>query len=72
MLHTISDDQLDRALHVRDLTDPREGEQWDLQMIKADQAHRITEGNRKAAEGPPLNLTPFDTERVLRTRRRRQ
>src|SRR5688572_16343458 len=26
---------------------------------------RIVEGNRKAASGPPLNLMPFDVERVL-------
>ena len=27
---------------------------------------KIIEGNRKAASGPPLNLTPFDVERVVR------
>ena len=26
---------------------------------------RIIEGNRKAASGPPLNLAPFDVERVV-------
>ena len=26
---------------------------------------RIAEGNRKAASGPPLNLAPFDPERVV-------
>lgn len=32
-------------------TDPREGEQWDLPMIKADQAHAITDGNRDVLVG---------------------
>jgi Domain of unknown function (DUF1992) len=27
---------------------------------------KIADGNRKAASGPPLNLTPFDSERVVR------
>jgi hypothetical protein len=27
---------------------------------------RIADGNRRAASGPPLNLTPFDVERVVR------
>ncbi|WP_370290076.1 S8 family serine peptidase [Nocardioides sp.] len=31
--------------------DPREGEQWDLKMIKADQAHEITDGSRKVVVG---------------------
>lgn len=32
-------------------TDPREGEQWDMQMIKADQAHKITDGSRNVLVG---------------------
>jgi subtilisin family serine protease len=32
-------------------TDPREAEQWDLQMIKADQAHKITDGSRNVLVG---------------------
>jgi len=32
-------------------TDPREGEQWDLQMIKADQAHTVTDGSRNVLVG---------------------
>ena len=32
-------------------TDPREGEQWDLQMIKADQAHQITDGSSNVLVG---------------------
>ncbi|GAB3696935.1 S8 family serine peptidase [Mariniluteicoccus flavus] len=31
--------------------DPREGEQWDNVMIKADQAHRITDGSRNVLVG---------------------
>ena len=31
--------------------DPRETEQWDMKMIKADQAHEITDGNRNVVVG---------------------
>ncbi|MBM7518011.1 S8 family peptidase [Nocardioides nitrophenolicus] len=31
--------------------DPREAEQWDMQMIKADQAHQITDGSRDVVVG---------------------
>ena len=31
--------------------DPREADQWDMQMIKADQAHRITDGSRNVLVG---------------------
>lgn len=31
--------------------DAREGEQWDMQMIKADQAHKITDGSRNVLVG---------------------
>ena len=48
------------------------GSEAEARRILADINLKITEGNRKAGEGPPLNLTPFDTERVLRTWRRRQ
>lgn len=34
-----------------DSTDLREGEQWDMQMIKADQAHKITDGSRNVLVG---------------------
>jgi subtilisin family serine protease len=34
-----------------DATDPREAEQWDMQMIKADQAHAITDGSRNVLVG---------------------
>ena len=32
-------------------TDPREAEQWDMTMIKADQAHTITDGSRNVLVG---------------------
>ena len=31
--------------------DPREAEQWDMRMIKADQAHQVTEGSRDVVVG---------------------
>jgi subtilisin family serine protease len=31
--------------------DPRESEQWDMQMIKADQAHAVTDGSRNVVVG---------------------
>ncbi|MFG1818865.1 S8 family serine peptidase [Kribbella sp. NPDC049174] len=31
--------------------DPREGEQWDMTQIKADQAHAVTDGSRKVLVG---------------------
>ncbi|MFM6848341.1 MAG: S8 family peptidase, partial [Terrabacter sp.] len=34
-----------------DAADPRESEQWDLTMIKADQAHKITDGSRNVLVG---------------------
>jgi hypothetical protein len=33
---------------------------------------RIVDGNRKAASGPPLNLTPFDADRVVQRWRDRR
>ncbi len=32
-------------------SDPREGDQWDMRMIKADQAQRVTDGNRNVLVG---------------------
>ena len=32
-------------------TDAREGEQWDMKMIKADQAHAVTDGSRNVLVG---------------------
>jgi hypothetical protein len=37
-----------------------------VRRIMADINHKIREGNRKAASGPPLNLMPFDVERIVR------
>lgn len=34
-----------------DADDPREAEQWDMTMIKADQAHEITDGSRNVLVG---------------------
>jgi hypothetical protein len=50
----------------------RAGTEGEVRRILADINRKITEGNRKAAEGPPLNLMPFDVERVLRTWRERR
>ncbi|GAA1591832.1 MULTISPECIES: S8 family peptidase [Kribbella] len=33
------------------VADPREGEQWDMQQIKADQAHAVTDGSRSVLVG---------------------
>jgi subtilisin family serine protease len=33
------------------VADPRESEQWDMQQIKADQAHKITDGSRRVLVG---------------------
>ncbi len=33
------------------VTDPREAEQWDMPMIKADRAHEITDGSRRVLVG---------------------
>jgi hypothetical protein len=43
-----------------------------VRRIVADINRKILEGNRKAASGPPLNLMPFDVERVVRTWRDRR
>jgi hypothetical protein len=38
-----------------------------VRRIVEDINHKILEANRKAASGPPLNLMPFDVERLLKT-----
>jgi hypothetical protein len=43
-----------------------------VRRIVADINRKILDGNRKAASGPPLNLMPFDVERVVRTWRERR
>ena len=50
----------------------RAGSEDQLRRIVADINRKILEGNRKAASGPPLNLMPFDVERVARTWRERR
>jgi len=44
----------------------RAGSEDQVRRIVADINRKIVEGNRKAASGPPLNLMPFDVERVVR------
>jgi hypothetical protein len=48
------------------------GSEDQVRRIVADINRRIVEGNRKAASGPPLNLMPFDVERVVRSWREGQ
>ena len=43
----------------------RAASEAEVRRIVADINTRIVEGNRKAAAGPPLNLMPFDVERVV-------
>jgi Domain of unknown function (DUF1992) len=49
----------------------RAGSEDEVRRIVADINARILEGNRKAASGPPLNLMPFDVERVVNRWRER-
>ena len=44
----------------------------EVRRIVAAINRKIADGNRKAASGPPLNLTPFDVERVVRRWRERR
>jgi Domain of unknown function (DUF1992) len=50
----------------------RAGSEDQVRRIVAEINARIVEGNRKAASGPPLDLAPFDLDRVLRTWRERR
>ena len=43
----------------------RAASEAEVRRIVADINRKIVEGNRKAASGPPLNLMPFDVERVV-------
>ena len=43
----------------------RAGSEAQVRRIVADINGKIVEGNRKAGSGPPLNLMPFDVERVV-------
>ncbi|WP_067127985.1 DUF1992 domain-containing protein [Microtetraspora malaysiensis] len=44
----------------------------EVRKIVADINEKIAEGMRKAMSGPPLNLTPFDVEKVVREWRAHQ
>ena len=44
----------------------------EVRRIVADINGKIRDGNRKAASGPPLDLAPFDVERVVRGWRERR
>jgi hypothetical protein len=48
------------------------GSEEEVRRIVAGINAKIIEGNRKAASGPPLNLAPFDVERVVRDWRDRR
>jgi hypothetical protein len=50
----------------------RAGSEGEVRRIIAAINAKILEGNRKAASGPPLNLAPFDLERVLQRWRERR
>jgi hypothetical protein len=50
----------------------RAGSEDQVRRIVAVINRKILEGNRKAASGPPLDLMPFDVERVVRTWRERR
>ncbi|HYN19261.1 MAG TPA: DUF1992 domain-containing protein, partial [Actinomycetes bacterium] len=43
----------------------RAGSEAEVRRIMDGINARIVEGNRKAASGPPLNLTPLDVEAVV-------
>jgi hypothetical protein len=59
-----AEDALAGALRVRS-----EGQ---VRRILAAINRKILDGNRKAASGPPLNLMPYDVERVVADWRERQ
>ncbi|HEU5038884.1 MAG TPA: S8 family serine peptidase [Nocardioides sp.] len=46
-----SDDSTGTEETTATTTDPRESEQWDMRMIKADQAHQVTDGSRSVVVG---------------------
>jgi hypothetical protein len=48
------------------------GSEDEVRRIVAGINAKIIEGNRTAASGPPLNLAPFDVERVVRDWRDRR
>jgi Domain of unknown function (DUF1992) len=48
------------------------GSEAEVRRIVEEINRKILDGNRKAASGPPLNLAPFDPERVVRSWRERR
>ena len=50
----------------------RAGSEADVRRIVEGINHKVREANRKAASGPPLNLMPFDVDRVLAAWRERR
>ena len=48
------------------------GTEAEVREIVAAINRKIVDGNRKAASGPPLNLAPFDPDRVVRRWRERR
>jgi hypothetical protein len=57
----LHDEQAEAALAAA----ARAGSEAEVRAIVAGINAKIAEGNRKAASGPPLNLAPFDPERVV-------
>lgn len=49
----------------------RAGSEAEVRRIMSDINDKIVEANRKPLAGPPLNLAPFDVERVVRDWRKR-
>lgn len=49
----------------------RAGSEAEVRRIMSDINDKIVEANRKPLAGPPLNLAPFDVERVVRDWRER-
>lgn len=49
----------------------RAGSEAEVRRIMSDINDKIVEANRKPLAGPPLNLAPFDVERVVREWRKR-
>lgn len=47
-------------------TASRAGSEAEVRRIMSDINDKIVEANRKPLAGPPLNLAPFDVERVVR------